>query len=95
MKCQLDGHRYSDNVYRVQDLGFSNQWINWIWQCISTVDFKVIINIRKGASFALERGIRQGDPLSPYRFIVCTEYLGKYINFMAKSTKTWHWHKGK
>lgn len=52
-----------------------------------TTTFKIIANEKMGPTFNLERGIRQGDPVSLYIFIVCAEYLGHYINFMGKQAK--------
>lgn len=37
--------------------------------------------------FNPDRGMRQGNPLSLYIFIICTEYLGRYINCMANQGK--------
>lgn len=43
--------------------------------------------MKHGNPFVLERGIKQGNPNSPYMFINCPEYLGRYIYFMPLEKK--------
>lgn len=43
----------------------------------------VLVNSIPGDPFRLKSGIRQGDPVSPYIFIICVEYLGRYINYIS------------
>lgn len=49
-----------------QDLEFSNQWINWIGQCKTTTNFRILVNNKTEPLFNSGRGIRQGDPVSTY-----------------------------
>lgn len=56
-------------------LGFDEVWVNWIMQCVSTVSYSFLINDSALESVKPDRGIRQGDPLSPYIFILCWEVL--------------------
>ncbi|WZZ24791.1 hypothetical protein YC2023_008192 [Brassica napus] len=56
-------------------LGFDEVWVNWIMQCVSTVSYSFLINDSALESVKPDRGIRQGDPLSPYIFILCGEVL--------------------
>lgn len=59
----------------LQRLGFHEKWVTWVLQCISTVSYAFLINEAVLGKVIPERGIRQGDPLSPYIFILCSEVL--------------------
>lgn len=59
----------------------------WIMQCISTVSYSFIINDASRGLVLPGRGIRQGDPLSPYIFILCSELLSSLCNLRQRNGK--------
>lgn len=59
----------------LQRLGMHNKFSNWVMQCISTVSYSFLINDSVYGSVTPYRGIRQGEPISPYLFILCGEVL--------------------
>jgi hypothetical protein len=59
--------------------GFSNEWISWTMSLISSSFFSILVNGVPSQPFSPSRGIRQGDPLSPFLFVIMVEGLGCYI----------------
>ena len=67
---------------------FSNESIDIIMSCVTSVSTAIQINGTRTQKFEPSRGIRQGDPLSPYLFILCLEYLSRKIH-EACANKDW------
>ncbi|XP_058742418.1 uncharacterized protein LOC131614899 [Vicia villosa] len=60
-------------------LGFEEKWIKWMMMCVSSVNYSVLVNTDSVGPIQPGRGLRQGDPLSPYLFILITEGLSALI----------------
>ena len=58
-------------------MGFHDIYTNWVMHCITTVSYSFLINKEVLGSVIPSLGIRQGNPISPYLFILCAEVLSR------------------
>lgn len=61
-------------------MNFGTKWRKWILECISTAYAAVLVNGSPSPEFKLERGLRQGDPLSPFLFLIIAEGLNILVS---------------
>nr|GEV85020.1 reverse transcriptase [Tanacetum cinerariifolium] len=86
MALKLDLNKAFDRVEwdfliaTLRKLGFGETWCKWILACISSYEMDLMINGDSIGSIKPFRVIRQGDPMSPYLFIIVANVLSRLIN---------------
>ena len=84
--CKLNMEKAYDHVdwnflfYLLKRCGFVERWCSWIKHCILSIQFSVLINGSLSGFFGSSRGVRQGDPLSPFLFVLVMEAFSKMIS---------------
>ena len=79
MEKAFDRMEWSFLLAILTKLGFYSTWVSWIRTCISTPSFSILLN---GSPFGLispSRGLRQGDPLSPFLFILGSKVFSRLM----------------
>jgi mannosylglycoprotein endo-beta-mannosidase len=74
----------------LQAIALPPNLLNWIKTCITTVHYTININGELHGFFQSTRGIRQGDPLSPYLFVLAMEGLSGIIHQNISNGKFQH-----
>ena len=73
--------RYMQKV--LVKMSFCDKWVNLMMECIKTATYSILINGEPHGNIVPQRGLRQGDPLSPYLFLFYTEGLHGLITKVA------------
>lgn len=65
-------------------MGFAKEWIDTIMQCVTSVYYSISINGRCGEIFCPLRGLPQGDPLSPFLFLIYSKGFSALMHLATK-----------
>lgn len=61
-------------------MGFCEVWIDWMMLCVKTVSYTIFHNGALVRPIVSRKGLRQGEPLSLYLFLLCVEGLSNAID---------------
>lgn len=71
----------------MRKLGFHPRWVSLIMTYISSVSYSVLVNGQPHGWIKPSRGLCQGDPLSPYVFLMCVEDLHSLISHVEAQSE--------
>ena len=91
MAIKLDISKAYDRIEWVyleklmEKMGFCARWVTLMTSCVKTVSYSIMVNGEPTEMIHPNRGIRKGDPLSPFLFLLCTEGLHALIKHSARN----------
>ncbi|XP_074305620.1 uncharacterized protein LOC141640841 [Silene latifolia] len=71
----------------LEAMGFPANFTQFFMQCMTTSSYSLALNGSIFGLFKGQRGRRQGDPLSPFIFTICLEYLSRILRVVQKLEK--------
>lgn len=75
-----------DFLFKVlQTIELSDEFINWIRECVTTPLFSIAINGELNGFFPGKKGLRQGDPISSLLFVIVMDVLSKMLDQGAET----------
>jgi hypothetical protein len=62
--------------YMLRRFGFGDMWCDWMKACVCSGNMSVLVNGSPTEEISIQRGLKQGDPLAPFLFLIVAEGLG-------------------
>ena len=82
---KLDFEKAYDSVsweflfYMMGRIGFCGKWVQWIRACLESTTVSVLVNGSPTKEFKPIRGLRQGDPMAPFLFLIVAQGLSGLV----------------
>lgn len=67
----------------MSQMGIGYKWRSWIWGCLTFSRASILFNGSPTPEYLITKGVRQGDPLSPFLFIISMEGLNVAMKHVA------------
>lgn len=64
------------------EMGFGARWITWMQGCVSSSTLAVLVNGSPTEFFEIEKGLRQGDSLTPLLFNIVANVFSCMLNML-------------
>uniref|UniRef100_A0A2N9GAN5 Reverse transcriptase domain-containing protein n=1 Tax=Fagus sylvatica TaxID=28930 RepID=A0A2N9GAN5_FAGSY len=97
----VKGRSISENILFAQELvkgyhkdkvGYPPQYIQWVSECITNLHFSIALNGGLVGNFKGGKGLRQGDPLSLYLFVLTMEVFSKLLSAKVRESQQFKFH---
>lgn len=85
MNKAYDRVEWSFLILMLRRMGFADSWVQKIMSYVESIYYSVVLNGQVGKSFYPSCGLRQGDPLNPYLFFICSEGLSALLRMATMS----------
>ena len=70
--------------YMMTRMGFCDKWVYWIKACLESSFISILVNGNPTKEFKPTRGLRQGDPIAPFLFLIVVQGISGLENLAAR-----------